>query len=464
MEKTDTDKEKEDEIDGAGEVEQLEKENLSTTYNHVERKVVTSPLLKQETDNRTTTMHKDETQNNFILMKSDETATMHKDETQNNIVSEQLEKENLSITYNHIERKVITSPVLKLETENRTNTMHKDETQNNTISMKSDETLDYIQEDAINHLDKVAEESAVSPLPLENGDGIASIDTEDGLLKYLKMYGVGKAKLLDEDDETYGFTEQSKSSERKSKRKKRPTLYRSSNVYLPPTPLSVHYKEISREPLNFLSSSSQHKTNERVSTSSVHVSTERSHQQESALFNELVDENQYNFSYPQRGHMVLIVNDKFLRQTPREGAIWDLQKTKQIATKLGFRIFNSNNCRNLTKKETITVLRESQNLDHSDSDCFMFVISTHGLEMPNPRVKGKLDHVIVCADDQLIYTSNILDLFSERNCPTLKNKPKLFFIQACRGKSVIFPLSLFTLETPKGVLWQTVKRLFRNRK
>ena len=372
---------------------------------------------------------------------------------------EQSEKENLSTAYNHVGRKVITSPVLKLETENRTATVHKDETKNNIISMKSDETLDYIKEDVINHLDKVVEKSAVSPLPLENGDGIESIDTKDGLLKYLKMCGVGKAKLLDEDDETYGFTEQSKSSERKSKRKKRPTIYRSSNVYLPPTPLSVHYKEFSREPLNFLSSSSQHKTNETVSTSSVHVSTERSHQQESALFNEIVDENQYNFSYPQRGHMVLIVNDKFLRQTPREGAIWDLQKTKQIATKLGFRIFNSNNCRNLTKKETIAVLRESQNLDHSDSDCFMFVISTHGLEMPNPRVKGKLDHVIVCADDQLIYTSNILDLFSDRNCPTLKNKPKLFFIQACRGKSVPFSfILLYTpLNTPKEVLWQTVK-------
>ena len=317
------------------------------------------------------------------------------------------------------------SLVLKPETINGNSIMQIDDKYTDV----SNNTEDYLhferKDDSVTETSK--KESADSSVQVDREIN----DTGDGLLKYFRMCSVGKTKLLDEDDETYGFTDKTES---KPKKRKRPTLYRSDNAYLHPTPLSVHCKEIASETFKFLSSP-LHNHQKPSHTKSVQNSpVETSPQQETGLPSEIVTEDQYNFSYPQRGHMVLIVNDRFLRQSTREGAIWDLQNTKQIAAKLGFRIFNSKRCRNLTKKETIAILREAQNLDHSDSDCFMFVISTHGLEMPNPRAKGALDHVIVCADDQLIFTSNILDMFSERNCPTLKNKPKMFFIQACRGR------------------------------
>ena len=259
-----------------------------------------------------------------------------------------------------------------------------------------------------------------------------SEDMEDGFMKFLKMCAGGRAKKLDQDDETYGFDDDSERASSKRSRRKRPSFHRSRGICVSPTPFSVHYKEVTNQKFDFRTSPKQGTTKTGIEKEKP---KEISAQQETGLCSEIVDDDQYNFSYPQRGHMVLIVNDRFLRQSPRDGANWDLQKTKQIASKLGFRIFNSNHCRNLTKKETISILRQAQNLDHSDSDCFMFVISTHGLEMANPRAKGKLDHVIVCSDDQLIFTSNILEMFSEKNCPTLKNKPKIFFIQACRGKS-----------------------------
>ena len=277
-------------------------------------------------------------------------------------------------------------------------------------------------------------ETADSLLECIDSGSDASTDMEDGFMKLMKMCAGGRAKKLDEDDDMHGFDEKSEKTRSKRSSRKKPSFRRSSGVSpVSPTPFSVHYDEIkTKTAFDFRTSSKQ------GTTSKTGIENEVSAQQETGFCSEIVDDDQYNFSFPQRGHMVLIVNDRFRRQSPRDGAKWDLQKTKQIASKLGFRVFNSNQCTNLTKRETISILRRAQNMDHSDSDCFMFVISTHGLEMPNPRAKGKLDHVIVCSDDQLIFTSNILEMFNEKNCPTLKNKPKIFFIQACRGMSASF--------------------------
>ena len=147
-----------------------------------------------------------------------------------------------------------------------------------------------------------------------------------------------------------------------------------------------------------------------------------------------LDDDQYDFTHPERGYLLMIVNDRFKRQLNREGAHWDLIKMKEVARKLGFRLFNYDNERNLSKAETIQLLRRAQQADHSKCDSFMFMISSHGLEQPNVRARGKPDHALVCADDQLIFTSSILEMFNDENCPSLKNKPKLFIVQACRGK------------------------------
>lgn len=150
------------------------------------------------------------------------------------------------------------------------------------------------------------------------------------------------------------------------------------------------------------------------------------------------DSNTYNFNHSQRGYMLAIVNDVFVRQSPRDGAHWDLIKMKEIARKFGFRSLNYNYERNLTKSETLYQLNKARHTDHSDCDCFVFMISTHGLEHQNALKHGKNDHALVCADDQLIYTSTIMEMFNDTNCPTLRGKPKIFLIQACRGNIITF--------------------------
>ncbi|KAL4239204.1 hypothetical protein ACF0H5_000021 [Mactra antiquata] len=150
-----------------------------------------------------------------------------------------------------------------------------------------------------------------------------------------------------------------------------------------------------------------------------------------------VDEDRYDFTHMMRGYMVLVVNDKFPRQTPRDGALEDLRKMKAIGSKFGFRSMHYQmKEQNLTKPELLNVLLDAQRTDHSNCDCFLFMISTHGLEQKNALKGGQKDHALVCADEQLIFTSSIIEMFNDTNCPSLKGKPKIFLIQACRGEEL----------------------------
>lgn len=336
-------------------------------------------------------------------------------------------------------------------------------TKHNEVSLCKGTALDSDNEEHIRTETDVNMETTDCLLECIDSGSDTSTDMEDGFMKLMKMCAGGRAggktKKMDEDDDMHGFDEKSEKAKSKRSSRKKPSFRRSSGVSpVSPTPFSVHYDDIKTQTaFDFRTRPKQGTTTRTV------IEKEVSAQQETGLCSEIVDGDQYNFSFPQRGHMVLIVNDRFRRQSPRDGAKWDLQKTKQIASKLGFRIFNSNHCTNLTKRETISILRQAQNMDHSDSDCFILVISTHGLEMPNPRAKGKLDHVIVCSDDQLIFTSNILEMFNEKNCPSLKNKPKIFFIQACRGEKFDTGSKVHVLKTTRNEDRTDVAKTMRDR-
>ena len=61
--------------------------------------------------------------------------------------------------------------------------------------------------------------------------------------------------------------------------------------------------------------------------------------------------------------------------------------------------------------------------DHSKYDAFVFIIMSHG---------GERD--AVCGvDGESIGLELLMSQFTATNCRSLENKPKLFFIQACRG-------------------------------
>ncbi|KAK3593301.1 hypothetical protein CHS0354_031360 [Potamilus streckersoni] len=157
-----------------------------------------------------------------------------------------------------------------------------------------------------------------------------------------------------------------------------------------------------------------------------------------------IDPDQYDFTHPHRGYAVLIVNQHFSRLDARNGADVDVQNTKMVLQKLGFFMKNEQLV-DLDKQSALAVLRDAKDSDHSRMDSFAFVISSHGNEIENPR-NGKKEHAIYCSDDQYIFTNDILEMFSDENCPSLKGKPKLFFIQACRGANTDSGVEIITVD------------------
>ena len=78
---------------------------------------------------------------------------------------------------------------------------------------------------------------------------------------------------------------------------------------------------------------------------------------------------------------------------------------------------------NITARDMQAQLTKVAELDHTNNDCFVCCISSH----------GSRDGVILGTDDD---TVNIRDLtlpLRSSKCPSLAGKPKLFFIDACRG-------------------------------
>jgi hypothetical protein len=60
-------------------------------------------------------------------------------------------------------------------------------------------------------------------------------------------------------------------------------------------------------------------------------------------------------------------------------------------------------------------------MDHTDNDCLLITVMTHG------------DLGTISSHDEDYAIETITSLFIDEVCPTLKGKPRLFFIQACRG-------------------------------
>ncbi|XP_046568752.1 caspase-3-like [Haliotis rubra] len=133
----------------------------------------------------------------------------------------------------------------------------------------------------------------------------------------------------------------------------------------------------------------------------------------------------YNMDHCNRGVAVVINNRDFttLGVGCRGGTDQDGREVAERWEELGFdvRMYI-----NQTKKQMQEVMTQASKDDHSDSDCFVCVILSHGEE---DKIYGT---------DGPVEVTRLLDPFKGHRCPTLTGKPKLFFIQACRGKATDF--------------------------
>lgn len=142
---------------------------------------------------------------------------------------------------------------------------------------------------------------------------------------------------------------------------------------------------------------------------------------------------------PPIGYALIINNETFTGQTNngeilnrRNGTQVDLNNLKDLWNKLGFRVEHHSD---LKAHEILTVVQDMAKKIDSASSCFVCCLMSHGS-----------DGAIYGADTALVEISSIMDFFKESKCTALAGKPKLFFIQACRGQNKLTR----TAELPVG--------------
>ncbi|XP_044178405.1 uncharacterized protein LOC122960334 isoform X2 [Acropora millepora] len=143
-------------------------------------------------------------------------------------------------------------------------------------------------------------------------------------------------------------------------------------------------------------------------------------------------EDVYPMTATPRGLALIINNESFVRgseQTEKEfekeklevrqGSEKDTISLQRLFEALNFKVRVN---RNVTEKQLLKIIEDVSKEGHSNYHCFVLCLMSHGKE-------GQF----YCADGKTVCLKEIYNFFSNRNCETLKGKPKLFFIQACRG-------------------------------
>jgi len=129
----------------------------------------------------------------------------------------------------------------------------------------------------------------------------------------------------------------------------------------------------------------------------------------------------YKNDHPNLG-IAIILNHTYIQgQTKRMGTEKDKKRIKTVLREYGFDVRSYDD---LSYEKIVDVLNDASQEDHSKNDCIMIVVMSHG-------ISGQ-----VFARDMTYPVDKLWTPFLGENCKTLINKPKLFFIQACRGSEV----------------------------
>ncbi|XP_078118066.1 caspase-8 isoform X2 [Sander vitreus] len=132
----------------------------------------------------------------------------------------------------------------------------------------------------------------------------------------------------------------------------------------------------------------------------------------------------YPMTSAKRGICLIVNNYNFTIQAlkKREGTMRDEECLHKVFTWLGFEVEIQRDCK---REKMLSVLRELGSRPiHSQMDCLVCCILSHGIEGAVYSVEG--------------HTVKIKELMEPVNgfkCPSLAEKPKLFFIQACQGNN-----------------------------
>ncbi|KAG7226939.1 hypothetical protein INR49_022234 [Caranx melampygus] len=129
------------------------------------------------------------------------------------------------------------------------------------------------------------------------------------------------------------------------------------------------------------------------------------------------------------GHCLIINNVDFEPESElsnRKGSNIDCDKLEIRFKALNFIVEVKTN---LKQKQIKRELLALSRLDHSQYDCCVVIMLSHGTEVSHSRFPGAVYGV----DGQFVPVQLITNFLNGQHCPSLQGKPKLFFIQACGG-------------------------------
>ncbi|XP_027384651.1 caspase-7 isoform X2 [Bos indicus x Bos taurus] len=130
---------------------------------------------------------------------------------------------------------------------------------------------------------------------------------------------------------------------------------------------------------------------------------------------------QYNMNFEKVGKCIIINNKNFDRITGmgvRNGTDKDAEALFKCFRSLGFDVSVYNDC-SCAKMQDL--LKKASEEDHRNSACFACILLSHGEEN------------LIYGTDGKTAIKDLTAHFRGDRCKTLLEKPKLFFIQACRG-------------------------------
>ncbi|RLU23490.1 hypothetical protein DMN91_003695, partial [Ooceraea biroi] len=127
---------------------------------------------------------------------------------------------------------------------------------------------------------------------------------------------------------------------------------------------------------------------------------------------------EYDMNHKRRGVALILNHVNFESMNTRKGSVKDCLDLKTSLGKLGFdvRIYTDPTVKSITM-----ALQSTAAEDHTDADCLIVVAMSHG------------ESGLLHSHDSLYPVDALWAPFTADRCSSLAGKPKLFFIQACRG-------------------------------
>nr|QWC93444.1 caspase-9b [Oncorhynchus mykiss] len=129
------------------------------------------------------------------------------------------------------------------------------------------------------------------------------------------------------------------------------------------------------------------------------------------------------------GHCLIINNVDFEPKSElskRTGSNIDCEKLERRFKSLNFIVLVKRNLKQKQIKQELSALSKK---DHSQYDCCVVIMLSHGTEVRHNRFPGAVHGV----DGPNVPVQHITNYLNGQNCLSLQGKPNIFFIQACGG-------------------------------